>query len=60
MIFLWLIIKYGIFVPVCKICTELRTMRVNSTIENNRFFTIGQSDAFLSHYLTDLKLHRTK
>ena len=24
-----------------------------------RFFTIGQSDAFLSDYLTDLKLHST-
>ena len=24
------------------------------------FFTIGLSDAFLSDYLTDLKLHRTK
>ena len=23
-----------------------------------RFFTIGQCDAFLSEYLTDLKLHR--
>ena len=26
----------------------------------NEFFTIGQSDPFLSDYLTDLKLHRTK
>ena len=24
------------------------------------FFTIGLSDTFLSDYLTDLKLHRTK
>ena len=30
---------------------------INDTIE---FFTIGLSDAFLSDYLTDRKLHSTK
>ena len=34
-----------------------RIVLIQTTFE---FFTIGQSDAFLSDYLTDLKLHKTK
>ena len=36
-------------------------MRVNKSEHGKiEFFTMGLSDAFLSDYLTDLNLHRTK
>ena len=39
-------------------CPSTITSTLRATA--NSFFTIGLSDAFLSDYLTDLKLHRTK
>ena len=49
---------------ISRLQTSLVKFMSNGTGETKlatiEFFTIGLSDAFLSDYLTDLKLHRTK